>query len=153
MRYAIFVLICAVAVMPMMGCPPGPTDFRVLSPTANATESQQFTYPGGKLEIEVEFSEDVWLSSIIAGDNVVLDTNLYSDVDIIITHSGLDTILITTVADYGDLLNFAPNAFFDLYIQPSGSSKIEALSGDKLDGDGDGREGGAWETSFLFLGK
>jgi hypothetical protein len=132
----------------MGGCP-----FQVVFPTALQTTSQDFQLTGDKIVITVVFSKAVDLSSLVAGTNVILVTEVDTNANITIA-AGTTTadIVITSVDDYGDLLDFNPDGFFSLRLLGSGTSPIMSSDGDTLDGDGDGTDGGDYLTGFVVIG-
>lgn len=143
------VVLCACVSLGILGgCP-----FAVVFPKALQTTSQNFEIDGGKLKITVAFSGAVDMSSLVAGTNVILVTEKDANASINIT-SGTTTadIVITSVADYGDLLTFDPDGFFSLKLLGSGTSPIKNTSAESLDGDGNGAAGGDYETTFVLIG-
>lgn len=145
----IMLAVCTgLALCVMGGCP-----FQVVFPTALQTTSQDFTISGGKLQINVAFSSAVDMSSLVAGTNVILATEKDANASITIAAGTTAAdIVITSVDDTGDLLNFDPDGFFTLRLLGSGTTPIKSTGGDTLDGDGDGTAGGDYETTFVLIG-
>lgn len=143
--------LCAGVVLLLIGgCP---YTFTVLYPTAMQTTSQDFQLDNGKIVIRVTFSKPVDMSSLIAGTNVILVTETDPNANITITAGTTAAdILITTVDDASDLLNFDPDGFFTLRLLGSGANPIKSSTGEVLDGDGDGTAGGNYETTFVLIG-
>ncbi len=146
---SILVLACAaLALTALGGCP-----FQVVFPTAMQTTSQDFQLVGGKIQINVAFSGTVSMSSLVAGTNVILVTENDANANITIAAGATAAdIVITSVDDAGDLLNYDPDGFFSLRLLGSGTSPITNTSGEALDGDGNGSAGGNYETGFVIIG-
>ncbi len=142
-------VVCAgLSLCVMGGCP-----FQVAFPTALQTSSQDYQISGGKIQINVAFTDAVDMSSLVAGTNVILVTEQDANADITIAAGATAVdIVITSVADNGDLLIFDPDGFFTLRLLGSGASPIMSTAGETLDGDGDGLDGGNYETRFVLIG-
>lgn len=128
--------------------------FVVLSPEPMLTNSQDFELTGNnQVRIVVVFSRNVDLSSVMPQENVIVDTETDSNVEIsVVAGANANEIIITTVSPIGDICSFDPDCSFSLMLIGSGGSPIMDTSGMTLDGDGDGNPGGNYETGFLVLG-
>ncbi len=132
------------------GCP---TTFQVTFPTALQTTSQDFDLANGKIRIRVVFNKPVDMSTLDAGNNVILVAETTNNADITITAGSTGTdIIITTVDDASDLLVYDPDGFFSLELLGTGDNPIKSTDGDVLDGDGDGTAGGDYQTGFAVIG-
>jgi hypothetical protein len=147
-RKSLLAFCAGISAIMMAGC-----TFQVLFPVAMQTSSQDFEIDGSKIKIRVTFTRAVDMSSLVAGTNVILVTEQDANADINITSgSTAADIVITSVADNGDLLTFDPDGFFTLRLVGSGASPIQSSDGEALDGDSDGSAGGDYETTFVLIG-
>ena len=153
-KLALAVLACLwISTMSGVTCDPVPSTFQVTFPAAGQTTSQDFSIPGGKLQIRVQFNDPVDMASIVRGTNVILHTEKVANATItVVAGATANEIVVTSVQDYGDLLIFDPDGFFDLTIIGSGARPVRNTAGDALDGDADGVAGGDWNTGFVLLG-
>lgn len=149
MRFLSLLLAAVLAVMTTLGCN---GTFKVTFPAAGQTSSQDFSVPGDKLEIRVRFSESVDFSSLVARQNVILETELDSNADITISSVNSSEIRITSVLDAGDLLEFDADGFFSLRLVGDGASPVQSAGGEALDGDANGSAGGVYTTQFVLIG-
>ena len=135
------------------GCP-GEFGFVVTLPVANQVDSQDFEIlADGRLRIRVWFTEAVDMDSLVAGTNVILDTEDVTNADITIAPGATAwSIVITSVDEAGDLLTYDPDGFFTLNLLGSGDNPILNTEGSALDGDYDGTPGGDYETGFVLIG-
>lgn len=149
------VMCAVVAAVVVAGCP-WTFPFQVTFPAAEQSGSQDFGIGGSngnKLVITVQFTRAVDMDSLIPGTNVVLDTEQDNNADITIAAgSNSREIVITSVADYTDLLVFDPDGYFALHMRGSGDNPVRSATGDILDGDNDGEAGGDYWTNFVIIG-
>ncbi|NIA15238.1 MAG: hypothetical protein GWP08_14305 [Nitrospiraceae bacterium] len=147
-RYGAVLVALGVMVVFSTGCPL--TTFYVTYPT----NSQHYTVnAGNQLVMTVRFSRDVDFSSLVAGANVVLDTDTTANATITIAAgSAANEIVITTTDTVANLLTFQPDGFFKLNIAGDGVRPVEDTSGEALDGDKDNVAGGNFSHQYIMLG-
>jgi hypothetical protein len=144
-------LVCALLSAGLMGaaCP-----FQVYWPAGRQAYSQDFSIDQeGRIRINVVFTDAVDMSSVIAGTNVILETENDANADTTVYPGDVQFyFMIVSTDDYHDLLTFDPDGFFTLHLLGSGTSPIISADGEALDGDKDFEPGGDYETTFLLLG-
>jgi hypothetical protein len=102
----------------------------------------------------VRFNKSVDMASLIAQTNVIVDAEDEANTPITITAGATPSeIVITTTKTVGDLLTFDSDGFFELRLQGSGANPVESVSGQALDGDGDGNPGGEFTHQYVLIGK
>jgi len=137
-----------------IGCPLALTTFRVVYPVT----SQDFQIDASnRLVMTVRFSEDVDLTSLVAGTNVILDTENVTNASITIAAgTNAREIIVTSVDAYDNtgapLLTFDPDGFFTLRLLGDGASPVLDTTGVALDGDKDGNPGGDFSHQYVLLG-
>lgn len=133
----------------------GGCTFIVISPAPMQTGSQDFMIDAvsGQIIIEVLFSNNVDLDSLVPGANIVIVTETNANAGATVAAgANASEIVITTDDAAGVLCNFDPDCFFTLNLIGSGTSPIRNVDGDALDGDADETAGGDYTTTFLILG-
>ena len=125
------VVVILVAVL-MTGCPPA-TYLEVSFPGT----SQDFQVnDSNQLVLTIRFSEDIAFDSLIAGSNVILNTEDVTNASITIAVGATaNEIVITSDGTVGDLLTFDPDGFFSIVLKATGGNPVESVDGHVLAGD------------------
>lgn len=131
-----------------VGCPGDA--FQVIFPT----NSQDFAIGGSdQLVMTVRFDSDVDMSSLVAGTNVILNTDTVMNANITITAGATaNEIVITSDDTISNLLTFDPDGLFSLTLKGSGANPILSVDGIPLDGDLNGFSGGDFVIQYILLG-
>ena len=89
--------------------------FQVYYPAALQAYSQEYTIlSDGRLNFYVFFTRSPDPASLIAGENVILETEEEPNAEInLYLHMDVTVLQITTIKGYHDLLTFDPDGFFN----------------------------------------
>ncbi|HEX5654018.1 MAG TPA: hypothetical protein VFX58_13145 [Chitinophagaceae bacterium] len=147
MRLALFMLITALL---HVTC-----TFRVVSPKAFQSSSQDFDASDGFITITVTFNEDVDKNTVVIGKTFILVTEKVPNAPgAFIPTPDPRKLIFKTTSKVSDLLTFDPDGFFSLKMigSDTGDGAIKTVNGRHLDGDGNNTNGGDYSTSFVIVG-
>jgi len=167
-------LAAIVVLMVGLGCPP--EDQSADDPTETETETDEgnFTveYPvpidipgygsdyyawqlvGDYIQITVRFSHAVDMASLLAQNNVILETTENANAAITIAAGTTSKeIIITSQATVFDLTRVEEelDALFWLHLLGSGTNPMTSTDNQILDGDSDGTPGGDFDAAFIVF--
>ena len=167
-------LAAIVILMVGLGCPPADQSADDSTEIETETDEGNFTveYPvpteipgygsdyyawqlaGDYIQITVRFSHAVDMASLLAQNNVILETTENANAAITITAGTTSKeIIITSQATVFDLTRVEEelDAIFWLHLLGSGANPITSTDNQILDGDGDGAPGGDFDPVFLVF--
>lgn len=167
-------LAAIVVLMVGLGCPPADQSADDSTETETETDEDNFTveYPvpidipgygsdyytwqlaGDYIQITVRFSHAVDMTSLLAQNNVILQTTENANAAItIVAGTTSKEIIITSQANVFDLTRVEEEleAIFWLQLLGSGANPITSTDNQILDGDGDGEPGGDFDATFIVF--